>query len=303
MGNLTTRTSSASNKLSSVTLRIVTDSTSDLEPEFAMAHGVTVVPLSILFGDEQFLDRVDMTSEQFFARLSSGTVLPTTSQSTPAAFRETYKRLIATGATEILSLHLPASLSGTYASARQAAEGLDAHIEIVDSGVISLVLGLGAVSAAEMAAEGAGIDEVHTRIKDQFSRSRLFVALETLEYLRRGGRIGRAAEMVGSALKLKPIITIEGGGVVPVGRVRTHSKAIENLIDRAAALRPIEQIVVIHATTPDDLDYVVGRLRGLAPDASLVTGTLGPVLGVHTGPGTIGVITVSSATASASTPG
>ena len=101
--------------------------------------------------------------------------------------------------------------------------------------------------------------------------------------------------MVGSALKLKPILTIEGGSVVPVGRVRTRPKAIENLIDRAAALRPIEQIVVIHATTPEDLDYVVGRLRGLAPDASLVTGTLGPVLGVHTGPGTIAVVTVSSA--------
>ena len=129
------------------------------------------------------------------------------------------------------------------------------------------------------------------------------MALKTLEYLRRGGRIGRAAEMVGSALKLKPILTIEGGSVVPVGRVRTRPKAIENLIDRAAALRPIEQIVVIHATTPEDLDYVVGRLRGLAPDASLVTGTIGPVIGVHTGPGTIGVITVSSAAASASMPG
>lgn len=277
-----------------MTLRIVTDSTSDLEPALAAERGVTIVPLSVLFGDEHFFDRVDISSEQFFARLASESVLPTTSQPTPAAFRETYERLIADGATEILSLHLPERLSGTFASARRGADGLDARIEIVDSGTTSLALGLGAIAAAEAAAGGAVIEAVRAQAEDQFSRTRLLIAVETLEYLRRGGRIGRAAEMAGSMLKLKPILTVENGEIVPIGRVRTRRKAIESLLERAADLRPFEQAMAMHATTPDDLDYIAERLRGLAPDAPIETGTLGPVIGVHVGPGTTAIAIVSA---------
>ena len=131
-------------------------------------------------------------------------------------------------------------------------------------------------------------------VEDRFGRTHIFFLLETLEYLRRGGRIGRAGELIGSLLKVKPVLTIEDGEVIPLSRIRTRRKGIEEILDRTAELRPIEQLAAIHSTTPNDLDYVVSRLRGIAPDAPITTGTLGPVVGVHGGPGTIATATVTA---------
>lgn len=278
-----------------MTLRIVTDSTADIPPEFVERLNITVVPLVVLFGDEELQDGVDISSEKFFKRLVREPKLPTTSQPSVGTFRAVYEALLADGATEILSIHLSSKLSKTIESARQAAEGFpEARIVLVDSRTASLALGLGVIAAAEAAHEGRTLDEVRALVEDHFRRTYTFILVDTLEYLRRGGRIGRAQELVGSLLQFKPLLSITDGEVVPIGRARTKQKALEELLRRAGALRPFQQAMVVHATTPDDLDYVVQRLHGMEPDMPITVGRATPVVGVHAGPGMIAFAVVSA---------
>ena len=281
-----------------MSIRIVTDSTADLPPEVASKHQIAVVPLTVLFGDEELRDGVDITAERFFRRMQREAELPTTSQPSPGAFREVYERLAAEGATEIISIHVSSKLSGTLEASYQGAVGLDVRIVHVDSQLTSLALGLGVIAAAEAVRDGATVEEARALVDDQFRRTHTFFVLESIENLRRGGRIGRAQGFVGSLLKVKPVLTFEGGEVVPVARARTRPRAIEEALRRAAAYRPIVQAMAVHATTPDDLEYVASRLRGLAPDAPILTGMLGPTVGVHGGPGLLGLAVVSSPTSS-----
>jgi DegV family protein with EDD domain len=280
-----------------MTLRIVTDSTADLPAELAEQQRIVVVPLTVLFGDEQLQDGVDITAEKFFRRLVREPKLPTTSQPAPGAFRAAYESLIAQGADEILSIHISGKLSRTIESARQGAQGLPARIEHVDSGQASLALGLGVVTAAASAARGATLDGTRPLVEDQFRRTHLFFMVDTLEFLRRGGRIGRAQELIGSLLQFKPLLAVEQGEVVPVGRTRTKQRAIEELLRRAQELRPIERMMAVHATTPDDLEFLVDRLHGIAPEAPMTVGRVTPVIGVHTGPGILGFAVVTAAAA------
>lgn len=290
-----------------MTVRVVTDSTADLPPEIVAEHGITVLPLNVLWGEEQLRDGVDITAERFFRRLVREDVLPTTSQPSPSAFRDAYERLRDEGADEIISIHLPERLSGTIESARQGAAGLEGvRVEIVDSGQVSMALGLLVLLAAETAAAGRSLDEVCAATADAMRRTHLFAGFDTLEYLRRGGRIGRAQEVMGGLLKVKPIITFEDGEVTPIGRVRTRSKMIEWLVDKAADIRPVERFAVVHATTPEDLDYLVERLHGLQPHAPILASRLGPVVGTHGGPGVLGFAAIRVApvaTAAASSAG
>lgn len=286
-----------------MTLRIVTDSTADLSTEALTRHGIAVVPLSILFGDEELRDGVDITSEQFFKRLGRESTLPTTSQPSPAAFQAVYERMRDEGATEILSIHVSSKLSGTLQSARQGAEAVSGvRFRHVDSGTVSLALGLAVLAAAAVAADGGSMDEARAAAEDRLARTHLYFALDTLEYLRRGGRLSRGSELVGTLLKVKPLLTIENGELIATGRVRTRPKAIEELLQRVSDLRPITHCAAIHATTPDDLQYVVDRLDGIAPDAQVLTARITPVLGVHAGPGIIGVAVVTAGASPAATP-
>ncbi|MBM4415214.1 MAG: DegV family protein [Chloroflexi bacterium] len=277
-----------------MTLRIVTDSTADLPPALAAQHAIGVVPLTVLFGDEQLRDGVDITSEKFFRRLVREQKLPTTSQPAPGDFRAAYETLIAEGASEILSIHISGKLSRTIESARMGAEGLPARIEHLDSGLASLALGLGVMTAAMRAAAGASLDETRALVADQFARTHLYFMVDTLEFLRRGGRIGRAQELIGSLLQFKPLLAIEAGVVEPIGRARTKQRALEELLRLAGELRPIEQMMAVHATTPDDLKFLVDRLYGLAPDAPITVGRITPVIGVHGGPGLLGFAVVTA---------
>jgi DegV family protein with EDD domain len=277
-----------------VVLRIVTDSTADLSSELVENLHITVVPLVVLFGDEELQDGVDINSERFFRRLVRETQLPTTSQPSVGAFRAAYEALKADGATEILSIHLSGRLSRTVESARQAAQGIEGvRIEHIDSGTVSLALGLGVIAAAQAAQAGVPIEEIRRLAESQFQRTHLFFLVDTLEYLRRGGRIGRAQELIGSLLQFKPLLTIQYGEIVPAGRARTRRKAIEELLRHAAEHRPFTQAMAVHATTPEDLDYVAERLRGMTPDALITTGHLTPVIGVHSGPGLLGLAVVT----------
>ena len=271
-------------------LKIVTDSTSDLPPEAIAALGITVVPLSILFGDEELLDGVDIQSDQFFRRLQREPVTPTTAQPPSGLFRQAYERLIAQGATEIISIHVSEKLSGTLESARQGAAGIEgvrfAHI---DSRSVSLGLGVGVMDAAQAAIAGEAFEDVEARAIDLFRRTHVFFTLETLEYLRRGGRMSRGQEFIGTLLKVKPILGIVDGEVAALGRVRTKQRAVEDLLERCADLRPLQHAFVMHGTTPDEATYVRERLAAIDGDATITLGRLTPVLGVHAGPGVLGM--------------
>ncbi|MFA7248208.1 MAG: DegV family protein [Dehalococcoidia bacterium] len=278
-----------------MTLRIVTDSTCDLPLEAIQALGITVVPLSILFGDEELLDGVDIQAEQFFRRLERDPNMPTTAQPTPALFTHAYQRLIDEGATEILSIHISARLSGTLESARQGAQGVEgARIEFVDSGTVSLGLGTGVMEAAKAARAGVDIDAVRAQAEDMFRRTHIFFTVDTLEYLRRGGRMSRGQELLGTLLKVKPILAIREGEVVPVGRVRTRRRAIEDIIGRCSDLRPVAHLFVVHSTTPEEANYLRDRIAGLDADAPITVGRITPVVGVHGGPGVLGAGVVTA---------
>ncbi len=278
-----------------MTIRIVTDSTADIPPELAEQHAITVVPLIVLFGDEQLRDGVDITSEKFFRRLVREPILPTTSQPSVGAFREVYERLRDEGATEIVSIHVSAKLSRTIESARQAAAELDGvRVTHINSELTTLGLGLGVIAAAQAVEAGNTVEEVEATARDHFRRTHLFILVDTLEYLRRGGRIGRAQELIGSLLQFKPLLALEDGEVVPIGRARTKARAIEELLRRAAEFRPIAEAMAVHATTPEDLEYLVERIHGIAPDAPITLGRVTPVIGVHTGPGALAFAVVTA---------
>jgi DegV family protein with EDD domain len=190
------------------------------------------------------------------------------------------------GATEILSIHLPEKLSGTLASARQGAEEIDdVRIELVASALTTLALGLGVLAAAEAVEKGANLDKAREVATSKFARTHTFFIVDTLEYLRRGGRIGHAQEMLGSVLRLKPLLSLQNGEVVSIGRVRTKARVLADLLGRAAELKPIAQMITVHATTPHEIEYLIERLHNIAPQAPIVAGRIGSVIGVHAGPG------------------
>lgn len=277
-----------------MSIRVVTDSTSDLPPELAAERGVTVLPLTVLWAGEQLRDGVDITPDRFFRRLQRESTLPTTSQPSPGAFLETYERLRDEGATGIVSVHISRRLSGTVESAEQAArEVRGVEVAVVDSQQVSMGFGLAALVAAEAAAGGAPLAEVRARTVAALGRTRLVAMIDTLEYLRRGGRIGRGMEMMGNLLRVKPLVTMEEGELLQVGRVRTRPRALEALVQHAADLRPLERAAVVHATTPQDAVYLAERLHGLDPALPIVPGRIGPVVGTHAGPGIIGFAAIT----------
>ena len=272
-----------------MTVRVVSDSTCDIPASLVSELGISLVPLTVRFGDEEFLDGMDITSEQFFKRLQREQATPSTAAPAPGQFREVYERLITDGATAIVSIHISSKLSATYEAARQAAEGLSVPVLLVDSGLFSLGTGVGVIEAAKAAAAGRTAEEVQAVAADTFRRTHVFVTLETLEYLRRGGRLSRGQEIVGTLLKVKPILAAQDGEVAAIGRIRTKQKAVEDILSRVADLRPWAYSFVVHATTPDELAYISDRYRGLSPETPVITGRMTPVIGVHAGPGGLGI--------------
>jgi len=270
---------------------VVTDSTSDIPREIVDRLGITVVPLTITFGAESYRDGVDLSADEFYARLQSAKQLPQTSQPPPALFQHAYQHLTSRG--EVVSVHLSHKFSGTIEAARGAARDVAPDkITIVDSGLASMALGLCAMAAAERAGSGGTREECAAAAESTASRVKLLVAFETLEYLRRGGRIGRASAFLGGLLKVKPILTVKDGETHPVTRVRSRQKALDELFALAGPDEQVEQAVVLHTTTPDDAAALADRVRAAHPGLPLIVGRFGPALGVHGGPGMIGLAVV-----------
>ena len=270
-------------------VRIVTDSACDLPEPICEELGIEVVPLTIRFGSREYVDRKELSVEAFWRELEASSVLPETSAPSVGAFEETFRRLSDDGADAIVCINLSARLSATMQSAQVAAKALDGEtpIEIIDSMSASMGIGNLVLHAARRARDGAPMDEIVREVEARKNREHVFAALDTLEYLRKGGRIGGAQAMLGSMLSIKPIINVIDGAVESAGRVRTRSKALRFLVDQIPAGK-VEIISVLHANAPD-LDEFLAMLEPVVPDAEVTVGTIGPVIGVHTGPRVMGI--------------
>ncbi len=274
-------------------VRVVTDSTCDLPQELAREWDVTVVPLHVNFGEQSFRDGVDLDSEEFFRRLPEAKEMPKSSQPSVGEFQRVYEELAET-TDQILSIHLSSGFSGTVESARQAARALGDRctVEVIDSTTVSMAMGLAVLAAARAARDGAELDACAEAARSTLRRLRLAITVDTLEYLRRGGRIGRAASFFGGILRIKPILTVRDGEAFPLGRVRTRRKALEEIVKISLEGGAIVEAAVLHATTPEDARFLSEEVSRRFPDVTVHQGRFGPVLGVHGGPGIIGVAVV-----------
>jgi DegV family protein with EDD domain len=273
-----------------VSIRIVTDSSCDLPEAVVAEHGVGVVPLSIRFGDEEFIDRVELSTAEFWARCAQQDTLPETAAPAPGQFEKTYRELIADGATGIVVVTLSGALSATLQSAELAARSIGAEIpvRVVDSRSVSLGVGTIVLACARLAATGATIDEVEALAVDRAARTRVFGALDTLDNLKKGGRIGNAKALLATALAIKPIIEVVDGTVEQGGKQRTRSKALKFLVEKVTEYEGrISDLAVLHADC-SDVDQFVEMLRPHHA-GEIVIGEIGPVIGTHAGRGTIGV--------------
>jgi len=272
-------------------VRIVTDSTADLPLSFAHALGISVVPLSVIFGEEVFREGVEISHDLFYDKLVNGKVLPTTSAPSVGDFLEVYEPLLKE-ADEIVSIHISSKLSATYNNACQAAQVLadrGARIKVVDSEVVSLGLAFVTLAAARVAREGGDIDRVRAAVDSTIQRIRIYILLDTLEYVRRGGRIGRARAFLGAMLRVKPMLAVRDGEVHPHERVRTKAHALDRLFQIATSYPNIREVAIGYSTNPQDAHDFQQRLAEVMPHVNIWTARFGPVIGTHGGPGVLGL--------------
>ena len=267
-------------------VRIVTDSVADLPPTVAQELGITVIPLNVRFGTEVYRDGIDITAEQFYEKLKDSGVLPVTSVPSPGTFAKAYDKL-AEETDEILAIILTSKLSGTYEVALQSI-GLmkkKCRVEVIDSQLAVMAQGFVVIKAARTAQAGANLDEVVEVARKTIPRADLLATFDTLEYLRRGGRIGRAQAFLGSMLKVHPLITLKDGVVEPAGRTRSRAQAIERLYSFATSYASIEEIAIEDSACPNEAEALVERLSGKFPKERIYHSKMTPVIGTHTGPG------------------
>jgi DegV family protein with EDD domain len=270
-------------------IRVVTDSTSDILPAEAERLGVDVVPLTVRFGDEQFRDGIDLGPDEFYRRLPTTPVQPSTSQPTPEQFAEVYRHHVGAG-DSVISVHISEKLSGTLQSASLAAQEFPAgSVRVVDSITVSAGIQFLVRAALADIAAGCDVDEVEQRLKARRGRVGVYVLLDTLTYLQRGGRIGRAQGLVGSILNVKPLLCVRDGEVHPEARVRKRQQGIDKLVEIAAGKRPLEGLAVFHCGAPELLELIEPRLRADHPGLELIIGQLGAVVGTYSGPGGVGI--------------
>ncbi|MDD4874333.1 MAG: DegV family protein [Dehalococcoidales bacterium] len=271
-------------------VKIVTDTLSDITNDINKDLGITIVPLTVSFGHESFLDRVEITSEQFYSRLIRETVLPTTTQPSPAAFADVYNKL-AQETDEILVIVLSSKLSGTYQSAINAKNMVKngCRIEVIDSQKVAMSLGLVVIAAAKMAKAGASMDEIIAGVNARLANSNLIAFFDTLKYLAKGGRIGKAQGLVGSLLSVKPILTMKDGEMAPLTRVRSRTAGIDYLYNVVAGTPDIESVGVEYCTTPEDAEELTKRISNIVPMENIFQSTISPVVGTYAGPGALAV--------------
>jgi len=279
-----------------MTVRIVTDSSCDLPQAMADALGIRIVPLSVRFGDTEYIDRTTITTAEFWSKCAASSTLPETAAPSPGSYEETYRSLAAEGATAIVVVALSSDLSATMQSAelaaRAVAPGID--VRIVDSRSASMGLGLTVLACAELAKTGASVDDVVARAQSVIPRTRVFAALDTLDNLKKGGRIGGAKAMLATVMSIKPLISITNGLVEEAGKQRTRSKALAHLVDILRNQEvPIERLSVLNAQC-SDIDAFIAMVKEVYT-GEIIVGDIGAVIGTHAGQGTIGIVFLLSA--------
>lgn len=274
-----------------MSIAVVTDSTSDLPVDIAKQHGITIVPLNVHIEDETFLDGVTISADEMYRRLPDQKVIPTTSAPSVGSFIEAYEKL-GESHDEIISIHLSSKLSLTHNSAVQAASELNekgAKIEVIDTEQASMALGWIAVQAAEKIASGGSLDEAVALAKSASTRASFTGMVDTLEYLVRGGRIGKAQGFVGSLLRIRPILTLTEGVAHPAGRARNRTKGITRLKEMVAEASPLDKLAILYTTDKNDAEEIANSVAEYSKNGKPVVAQLGPVVGNYLGPGTLGL--------------
>ena len=271
-----------------MTIKVVTDSTADLPPTLAEELGITVVPVYLRFGDEVYRDRVDIIEDEFYHRLLHDPIHPSTTQPTPQDFADAYQKL-SQEAGGIISIHISSKLSGTYNSAIQGKKLVEdwCPIEVVDSQTVSIANGLIAMEAAKIARSGKSLQQVVAEVRQIIPNIHLLILFDTLKYLAKGGRIGKAKALLGSVLSVKPLLTVKDGELVPAGQVRSRDKGIQRLFDFVKNATDIQDLSILHSTTPDEAQALAERIGSIFPRERITLARLGPGLGVHGGPGVL----------------
>ena len=275
-------------------MRIVTDSTCDISRDIVVEFDISVVPAYVLFGEQSYRQGIDINPTQFYAWLQSSSRLPSTSQPTPGDFTQCFEPLIAAGH-QVLCITVPQQLSGTYNSATQAASRFDdGAVTIIDAGTASVGHLLQVIAAAEDAAvPDASLESVVQAARDRANSGYTYAIVDTLEYLQKGGRIGKAQAFVGSLLSVKPILTLVDGEVHPLERPRNHQRAMRRLVDLVKEKAPASRLGVIYSTEQDWAAELCESLSDVLPREQIVTARFGPALGTYVGPRAVGVAIVS----------
>jgi DegV family protein with EDD domain len=270
-------------------IRVVTDSACDLPLPLVETLGIEVVPLTIRFGEDEFVDQVELSTQEFWERVERSDRLPETAAPSPGAFESRFRDLMARGATGIVCINLSSHLSGTMQSAQVAAAAVagECPVQVIDSQTASMGQGNLCLTAARRAADGDSLESIVAEVVDRRDRTKLYATLDTLDHIRMSGRIGNAKALLGTMLSIKPVIEIQAGIVEEVKRVRTRSKALKELAAHAGEGK-IEHLAVLHGNAPD-LEELLTLLDPIFPRDEIITGIVGPVIGTHAGPRVIGV--------------
>jgi len=273
-----------------VAVKIVTDSASDIPQETAQKLGISIVPLTIAFGNNVYRDGIDLTPEEFFDKVAHSKELPKTAHPTVASFINTYYSIAGKG-DSIVSIHLSQKFSGTCQAAMLARDAVanDCQVKVIDSKTVSMGLGLLVIAAARAIQDGATLDEILESVNRSVVKIRLIAFFQTLEYLHRGGRIGGATALISSLLHVKPMIVVRDGEVHPFGLVRTRAGAMKKLYDYVKSLPHIKELSVMYATDLKEVDTLLEMLDAVFPKHRIRIAQGGATLGTHTGPGTLAV--------------
>ena len=276
-----------------MTIRVVTDSTCDLPEEIVTRYGIAIVPLYINFGLESYLDGVDLSREAFYARLPDCDPPPTTAMPGVHMFLEAYEKLAYEGATQILSVHISRNLSAVVETAQLAVGEASIPVTVFDSGTLSLGTGFLVWAAAEAAAQGRSMDEIVALMEEQRRRTHVFAALDTLEFLRRGGRMNRVAAALGSWLQMKPLLKMFDG-TPTAEKIRTSEAAIQRVVDLLEERLPLERVALVHTHALEKARELRQKARHLLPEGEILSVDITPVFGTHLGPGAVGFACVSA---------
>jgi len=265
---------------------VVTDSTADLPDNWRTMYGIEVVPLKVIFGNETFRDRVDITDDEFFRRLGTATKLPTTSAPSPGEFADVYRKL-AENYEGCISIHLGAQLSATVQAAQIGAQSVEGFkVEVIDSETVTMPIAF----LCKVASECETLQAAKAAVEERVPKCRVLALLDTLRYLEMGGRLSRAQAMIGTMLDVKPLLLVADREIKPVERVRTRSRAITRMVEFLRGELPVEHVAVMHAQAPEEAETIAAGLRQELPDQEIVIGKIGCVLGTHTGPRALGAV-------------